>query len=96
MEKEKREDRKSSQNLLKIIETLQQQQALMEERLSFARKNEEFHLRKREKEVFRSKTLRNRVGDYVHCKNVGILHVISFEFCECFQKFFLSFIDFYL
>ena len=76
MEKEKYEDKSRSQNLLNIIEKLQSQKSLIEERLILAKKTEFFNEKTRVKEVLKSQQkLRNHIGDYIHYKNIGILHV---------------------
>lgn len=77
MEKEKSEDRSRSQNLLGVIEKLQEQKNLIEERLVLAKKAESFNEKFRAKEVLISRKLRNRIGDYVHFPNVGVLHVFE-------------------
>lgn len=79
MEKEKNEDKSRSQNLLNIIESLQQQKMMMEERLIIAKKAEKFNEKNRVKEVLVRKKLKNHVGDYIHYKNIGILHVFSYQ-----------------
>ena len=75
MELEKNEDKSRSQNLLNIIEKLQEQKNFIEERLILAKKAEFFNENSRVKEVLKSKKLRNHMGDYIHYKNIGILHV---------------------
>ena len=75
MEKEKTEDRSRSQNLLSIIEKLQEQKNLIEERLLIAKKAECFNEKTRANEVLKVHKLRNQLGDYIHLKNIGVLHV---------------------
>jgi hypothetical protein len=77
MEKEKSEDQSKSQNLLNIIEKLQEQKNLIEERLLLAKKTESFNEKTRAKEVLKSRKLRSQLGDYIHLVNVGVLHVSS-------------------
>jgi len=76
MEKEKSEDQSRSQNLLNIIEKLQEQKNLIEERLLLVKKTESFNEKTRAKEVLKSQKLRNKIGDYIHFNHVGVLHVI--------------------
>lgn len=75
MEKENSEDKTRSQNLLNIIEKLQEQKNLIEERLNLAKKTEIFNKKPNLIINIKKKNNFDILGDYIHLKNIGILHV---------------------